>query len=133
MNKKIMLIVSVCLTLVVGSLAVGHASEKRLLGESHVQNGVSCEDCHADDKTIAPQSSACINCHGSIEEMAKITKKTVKTSDIYAAGHLYLENINPHEHHLGDIDCFSCHTVHKELQQENSPCYECHTFKLKMP
>lgn len=133
MNKKMMLISMACVAVVFGALSLSFAGEQDLLSATHAQNAVSCQDCHDTAKGMVPQSAVCIDCHGTIEDVAVKTEKHVKTTDLYAAGHLYLENLNPHKHHLGDIDCFSCHTVHKDLKAEESPCYECHTFTLELP
>lgn len=103
-----------------------HAQTENLLADRHISNGFGCQDCHASETSIQPQNTSCINCHGDIKEMAKLTNKPD------TSGGLYQGNVNPHEHHLGPVDCYECHTMHS--QTKNNPCVECHSiFTLKMP
>lgn len=58
--------------------------------------------------------SQCMKCHGTYEELAK------KTS-IY--------NINPHESHLGEVNCEECHKVNKAKPE--LMCNSCHKFDIR--
>lgn len=86
----------------------------------HHAKDVQCKDCHLVDKpTDAPAFKVCVDCHGPYEKIAKRTEKV---------------EINPHDSHLGPIDCLSCHGTHEVKEMKEVPCLECHTeftFKMK--
>ena len=86
----------------------------------HHKEGVGCKDCHKVEKPKdAPSSKACLDCHGPYEKIAQRTKKL---------------HANPHDSHLGPMDCQKCHGVHEPIEQEKIPCMECHNdfeFKVK--
>ena len=85
----------------------------------HHDEGIACKDCHKVEKPKdAPSHKACLECHGPYEKMAERTKKL---------------EINPHDSHLGPIECLQCHGVHEPLEMKDVPCLECHSeFKFKM-
>lgn len=84
--------------------------------DKHIAAGLSCNACHAENPPAkAPDQSACIKCHGSYKDLG------AKTGS---------DQPNPHELHLGDIPCASCHHVH---QASVTYCAQCHNFDLKTP
>ena len=86
----------------------------------HHKEGVSCKDCHKVEKPKdAPSYKMCLECHGPYEKVAQRTKKL---------------HANPHDSHLGPMDCLKCHGVHEPIELEKIPCMECHNdfeFKVK--
>lgn len=97
--------------------------EQKMLGrtfkEGHTklqQNGISCQLCHsAEVPTTSPDERNCIRCHGSMEDMAKITAEN---------------KYNPHAsvHYGSDISCISCHKEHKPSVLL---CADCHILSYK--
>ena len=125
MNRKTVFIFFACLSLVLGMTVLGLATEKQPLAQRHADKDVACQDCHMDPSRIEPQNSACITCHGTIEKMAAQT--TVPQ------GGMYMEHVNPHAHHLGPLECYACHRIHKRADETN-PCTQCHSlFTLDLP
>jgi len=92
------------------------AQQNLLLGEKHKNAGVSCEDCHKEEppKEQVP-TAVCIGCHG---DYPKIAELTINSSP------------NPHESHLGNLKCESCHHAHK-LSEDY--CAKCHYIGFKVP
>lgn len=109
---------SVQLLLAATFLPLAEAAGFREQGVHHDQR-VTCKDCHKVEKPKdAPSYKACLECHGPYEKMAERTKKL---------------EINPHDSHLGPIECLQCHGVHEPLELQQVPCLECHAeFKFKM-
>lgn len=114
--KKLLFAVSAVTVLALSCLALstGNASASSLRGK-HASAGISCTDCHKTDKpATAANESSCKECHGSYDKMAEVTK------------HLHG---NPHNNHMGEMDCTKCHGIHKPTV---IPCLECHAdFELK--
>ncbi len=82
------------------------------------QNGTNCQFCHeVKDPIAAPDNQNCANCHGTPEDVAKLTAK--------------LEP-NPHDgpHWETELPCDSCH---KEHSKSESYCKNCHQFDFKVP
>ncbi|MCE1229976.1 MAG: flavocytochrome c, partial [Firmicutes bacterium] len=111
------------IVLLVG-LALGSAEPAKHLADLHKGKGVSCADCHGqkkgakvrvDDSETVP-NQACVNCHGDL--------KAVSDNDKHK-GH-----IDPHQSHLGKVNCTLCHGGH---QASHSYCKSCHGFDQKMP
>ncbi len=87
-----------------------HAEDVKFLAERHVERGTQCQDCHP---TMPPQivkGDSCQKCHGGYDKMAD------KTANL---------DINPHDSHVEDLDCTSCHRGHK---RPVLICDECHEF-----
>ena len=92
------------------------------LNELHKGNKVTCVGCHEekqqdkiavdDNETVV--NNTCVECHGTLEELAASAK-----------GH-----ITPHRSHLGTISCTSCHSGHS---QSKVYCNNCHTFPMSIP
>ena len=104
-----------CLT-VSGSVS---AEESKPLLKKHLQNKVSCFDCHGEEKPTqkAVASESCMVCHGDYPAMADYTKNLA---------------INPHKaltgKHPGPFNCTDCHKQHKAPVVK---CLECHpSFKM---
>ena len=87
--------------------------KSKFLAGAHGQKGVGCVSCH-DSKTVDDSERAinqkCTSCHG---DLAKVATRT--------AG-----DINPHQSHLGQINCTACHTGH---EASVAYCSNCHDFK----
>ena len=93
------------------------AQQTPLLEEKHKNTGITCEACHKEKPpSQAVPTAVCLSCHGSYSELVE------KTKDVKPR--------NPHESHLGDLDCDNCHHVHKPSVNY---CGECHTFGFKVP
>lgn len=80
----------------------------------------TCADCHGSAKKIVVDDSetgvnkSCVNCHGTLSELGK-------------GSH---EDVNPHNSHLGQINCTACHHGHSASW---SYCLSCHPFDMKIP
>ena len=82
----------------------------------HIARGLKCESCHADAAHPAPvKKEKCLSCHGgSYEKLAEQTDSL---------------EINPHDSHLGKIECTKCHRGHKPAVLE---CARCHDFSREL-
>ena len=79
----------------------------------HKENNIACVDCHKTETPDSPADvSACIECHGEIEDVAKLTAELP---------------INPHKSHLVDIDCTECHKIHEPSVLY---CNKCHNYQM---
>ena len=84
--------------------------------DKHVAAGLNCASCHSESPpSKQPATAVCVKCHGTNAQMA------AKTAS---------DQPNPHESHLGDIACTSCHHIH---QASVLYCSQCHNFDLKSP
>jgi hypothetical protein len=84
--------------------------------DKHVAAGLKCETCHANaPPPHVPAMSVCTGCHGSYKDIA------TKTAS---------DNPNPHDSHVGQIPCSSCHHIHKASELF---CSQCHNFNLTTP
>lgn len=105
--------------LVIACLAnIGNVSAANDLASFHSKNQGGCTACHITPGKVSDDSETHINqqcksCHGGYEEL-----KDAKLE------------IDPHNSHLGDINCTSCHKGH---EQSKVYCNECHSFDLKIP
>jgi len=92
------------------------AAQDLLLADRHKDAGITCEGCH---KENPPEKKSpmevCIECHGNYDRIAGLTQKSLP---------------NPHDSHLGEVDCGYCHHAHKP--SENF-CSSCHNFGFKVP
>lgn len=100
------------LLLVFGALFIGHAFA---LESKHSGRGLVCADCHqASSPAKAASEKACITCHGDYQKVAALTRAL---------------HANPHDSHLGPMDCTKCH---KEHRASEISCLECHNqFEFK--
>ena len=87
-----------------------------LLGEEHKKAGIVCEECHKDG---APKgdviTATCFKCHISYLKLAERTNRITP---------------NPHESHIGNLECIACHHIHKPSEDY---CKECHYTGFKVP
>ncbi|MGB9791807.1 MAG: cytochrome c3 family protein [Thermacetogeniaceae bacterium] len=102
-----------------------------LLANKHAAAGVKCLDCHHKSylekaqeglryvtgsyskplKEITFTREQCLKCHG--KDFSKVVAATS-----------YKES-NPHDSHLGEMDCTLCHKMHKKSKVY---CAQCHEF-----
>lgn len=108
------------LVLVTLTVAVPCLSEAVTINKKHLDNGITCIDCHEE---AAPQRAAkaasCITCHTEVPG-------SVKT---------YLDqgnqrSVNIHASHEGCVRCTLCHGIHRESRLY---CNDCHKFEVKVP
>jgi fumarate reductase flavoprotein subunit len=93
------------------------------IGGAHADMGLSCTDCHETDvPTLAPTIDQCLSCHSSYEELAAATKPTDPDPEDPES------NANPHESHLGPVECADCHKTHTPSE---FVCLECHMFDME--
>ena len=87
------------------------ASADAYLADRHVAGGMNCAACHRETPLSKPVPMAqCLTCHGSYDKLADATEKL---------------DVNPHDSHLGDVECASCHKGH---QPSVLMCTQCHSF-----
>lgn len=93
------------------------SNDDATLLNKHMSKGVQCAACHNENPPAKRvKTPKCQECHGTYEQLAERTKN--------------MKPNNVHANHLGDLDCKSCHGVHKKQKLE---CDECHQFKFSMP
>jgi hypothetical protein len=92
------------------------AADGLFLGDKHKNRGMDCSGCHKESppKQDVPMA-VCLGCHGDYGKVA------AKTNEI---------DPNPHDSHLGGIDCGKCHHAHKPSV---NVCNECHEMDMKVP
>ncbi len=92
------------------------------LGSIHTNKNIRCADCHgaaAPVKGDTVENEVCSKCHGTYEKLAA---KSMNPK---------IPNRNPHQSHLGEIDCVVCHMAHKPSE---AYCNGCHAkFDMKIP
>ena len=111
------------------ALLIGAAMTFAATGASAAQpmkdfhKGVACESCHGEKEPTAPTQTNCTGCHGTPEDVAKLT-----------AGK-YKQYYNPHDslHYATYADCVLCHREHSEsrLDCNNARCHA--EFKYAVP
>ena len=85
--------------------------------------------------------SNCSTCHStSLDESGLVVIGDINTIDYCETCHDYdqaiattskwggAEKVNPHDSHLGEFDCSSCHRIHAE--SDEMYCNECHDYEL---
>jgi cytochrome c-type protein NrfB len=105
-------------------------SDSELSAYTHAQAGLTCLDCH--ELTALEQvhenadpnanevverkfpNEFCLKCHGSYQSLTELTKDST-----------VFEGTNPHDTHLGEVECYSCHGIHK-TSKGIQYCYSCH-------
>jgi fumarate reductase flavoprotein subunit len=92
------------------------AAEGLFLADRHKNRGTDCSGCHKENppKQGVPMA-VCLGCHGDYQKVAAKTDKL---------------DPNPHDSHLGEIDCGKCHHAHKPSL---IACNECHQLDMKVP
>jgi len=92
------------------------AAQDVFLADKHKNVGLDCSSCHNGTPPNSKVSmDSCTKCHG---DYIKIAEKTISVKP------------NPHDSHLGNIDCDSCHLGHKPSVDY---CQNCHSFGYKVP
>jgi fumarate reductase flavoprotein subunit len=92
------------------------AAEGVLLADKHKGRGTECSGCHKESPPVRDgPMPVCLGCHGDYWKVAAQTNKL---------------DPNPHDSHLGEIDCGKCHHAHKASVNF---CNECHQFDMKVP
>ena len=92
------------------------AAEGIFLADKHKIRGMHCSGCHEESPANQDVPMAvCLGCHGDYRKVAAETDKL---------------DPNPHDSHLGEIDCGKCHHAHKASV---NACNECHQFDVKVP
>lgn len=100
------------------SVAGPAAAADKFLADRHIERGVKCKSCHTGAKPDANvDMKTCLQCHGgSYQALAKQTES---------------DDINPHETHLGEAQCVTCHQGHKPPRLS---CDSCHEFEdIRVP
>jgi len=92
------------------------SAQPAFLADKHKLRGVGCEGCHKESppKERVP-TSVCNKCHGDQVKLANRTQKVIP---------------NPHDSHLGNVECELCHHAHKPSEDY---CGNCHEFGYKVP
>jgi fumarate reductase flavoprotein subunit len=86
------------------------------LVDTHTKAGIACTSCHpGGTPSNKVPMSVCTECHGNYAKIA------LKTQDFAP---------NPHESHLGEVECTVCHHAHKPSEDG---CRSCHDFGYKVP
>lgn len=86
-----------------------------LLIDRHTAAGVSCQACHGEAAFTEPVAmQLCTDCHGSYARLAAMTPWEP----------------NPHQSHMGEVECSVCHNIHKASE---SFCDQCHSFGMQVP
>ncbi|MEF9995320.1 MAG: cytochrome c3 family protein [Burkholderiaceae bacterium] len=106
--KKILSMISCCLT----AIALSAAAQSAEIAETHAKRGAACTACHENSNPAAGdfiETEKCLACH---------------SRDSIKAPFKSMGKKNPHDNHLGEIDCNLCHTGHKPFELY---CKQCHT------
>lgn len=91
------------------------AQSHGLLVDTHTAANVTCASCHGEAAFTEPVAThTCAQCHGSYDEMAAKTPWEP----------------NPHQSHMGELECSTCHNAHKASV---SFCDQCHSFGMQVP
>ncbi len=81
----------------------------------HMLAGQKCAACHKGGKPEnLPEQATCKNCHK--DYVAKTPDKG--------------ELVNPHKNHLGEPDCWVCHTMHKPSVNFCASCHPAMVYKV---
>lgn len=95
-------------------------SSSQYTDNRHAKGGIVCAGCHGKDLPRADETvenPRCLECHGSVEILAKKTEPKD------------FPDRNPHKSHLGEINCTVCHRAHSPSKNY---CLECHkNFDMK--
>lgn len=107
MGKKVFVSLSLLIALCAG---VGFPFAEAAIKGKHASEGLQCADCHKTDKPAAAAGvEVCLECHGGYDKVAELTRAL---------------HGNPHDSHLGKMQCLKCHRVHAPSE---ILCLECHS------
>lgn len=116
-SKKVIFII--CFILSIGILV--YAADGELRG-SHLENEMTCADCHSTDNPEGEASEdACISCHSDMTDSGYV-------AFVEEDGHEL--NHPPHDSHVAPLECTDCHKIHDESVLY---CNRCHWFENKVP
>jgi len=98
-----------------------------LLAEHGGRKKLTCKRCHGTEDpraldaetSLARVDASCVDCHGTLKEMAKQSAPRLKN-----------KHVNAHDSHLTDVACVTCHREHGRPE---SFCLACHAFDMPMP
>jgi len=96
-------------------------ASSKYLDAHHGRKNVTCAGCHEKlpETGDSVENDRCLACHGTME---KLVKKTAPKD---------FPDRNPHESHLGTINCTVCHKAHAASK---TYCLDCHkNFNMKIP
>jgi hypothetical protein len=102
------------------TLSVPCSSEAVTINKKHLNNGITCINCHEEAAPHkAAKAASCITCHTETPGSAKT----------------YLDqgnqrSVNMHASHEGSVRCTLCHGIHKESRLY---CNDCHKFEVTVP
>jgi hypothetical protein len=120
---RLLISIIVGLMFLIGQEITIHAAEtpaggaKVLLLQKHADKGLACTGCHQDNPPAKPAAmDKCLGCHGPYDKLADRTEG--KNAQ------------NPHASHQGELNCDSCHHVHKASVNY---CSQCHQFEFNVP
>lgn len=115
MGRKTFVSLALLLAVGAGAFSPFAQAEGVTIKGKHAAEGLQCADCHQVEKPVAAASvQACLACHGDYEKVAQLTKAL---------------HANPHDSHLGRMQCLKCHRVHAPSE---FVCIECHgDFEFK--
>jgi hypothetical protein len=109
---KLSVVFGVCLAFLLGVSVFAFAQNPDKPGFSadrHVARGLQCAGCHGAAANAPVQGDKCLACHTSIDAVA------AKTSGML--------DPNPHDGHMGELECTVCHHGHKATELQ---CRNCH-------
>ena len=120
MKFRILVFATVVLLFLGGSVlspsGLTFAAEGLSLADKYRNRGTDCSSCH---KENPPRQDVpmvvCLGCRGDYGEVAAKTDKL---------------DPNPHDSHLGEIDCGKCHHAHKASV---NACADCHPMDMNVP
>jgi hypothetical protein len=103
--------------------------DSNLLAKKHADAGVKCHDCH--EPSVSQQTSEGIKyITGDFEKPLKQRQfskdnclKCHDYNDVTAKTNF--SGINPHKSHKGELECYTCHSMHR---QSTVLCAQCHSF-----
>lgn len=97
-------------SLVLLSMSLASFAGNQFLADRHITKSMNCESCHLKGMSKkTPSSEQCFACHGNYEQLRKKTASPKK--------------MNPHDTHLGKLECSGCHRAHSAPVPM---CVECH-------
>ena len=119
--RHILIVMFVALAIVTATTAAG-----KTIKPHHKNADLECCDCHGPGAVSSYQpveTKGCLSCHGSMEDVAALTK------------HLDAEEVNPHNsYHYGPkLDCFVCHSEHKQSESLCNFCHDASTWMKPAP
>jgi fumarate reductase flavoprotein subunit len=86
------------------------------LADKHKVAGISCEGCHKENPPKEQVATlVCNKCHGDQVKLAERTQKVIP---------------NPHDSHLGNVECGLCHHGHKPSEDYCSTCHDFGYYKV---